>query len=500
MEVFHMKKSILLMFVLLSAAFAMNLGLASAASAAERKKISVVAANFPPYDFAKAIAGDKADVTILLRPGAESHTYDPTPADIIAVQNCDVFIRVGGTDAWAEKILSATDASGMKVITMLDCVDAVEEEIVEGMQEEEEEEDKSHDGVFEDSDARDRELSDWQGNWKSGLPYLEDGTLDEGLRHKAENGERTYDELKAYYKTGYQTDFDRIEITGDSIAFYAGSVKRSAKYEYKGFVIMNYESGKKGVRYQFEATDRTSGAPRYIQFSDHNIRPTEGLTHYHIYYGDESFEKMLKQLENWPTYYASAMTADDVAKDFAGHGHSHEEELDEHVWTSPKNAKKIVQAISDALCEADETNADLYRSNTAAYLEKLDDLDKAFQAAVNSARRKTLVVGDRFPFRYLADAYGLKYFAAFPGCSTETEPSAATVAFLIKKVKEEKIPVVFHIELSNEKLADTIIEGTGAKKLLLHSCHNVSRSDHDKDVTYINLMTKNVEAIKEALK
>ena len=498
MEVFHVKKSILVMFVLLSVAFAMDLSLALQSRAADSKRISVVAANFPPYDFVKAITGGKADVTMLLRPGAESHTYDPTPADIIKVQNCDVFIRVGGTDAWAEKILSAAEARGMKVVTMLDCVDAVGEEIVEGMQEEEEE-DEAHDGVFEDADVRDRALSDWRGDWKSGLPYLEDGALDDGLRHKAEEGERTFDELKAYYKTGYQTDFDRIEITGDSITFYAGSDKRSARYEYKGFVIMNYESGKKGARYQFEATDGTNGAPRYIQFSDHNIGPTDGLTHYHIYYGGEGFEKMLKQLENWPTYYAAGMTSDEIAKDFAGHGHSHEEEYDEHVWTSPKNAKRIAQAISDALCEADEANAALYRSNTAAYLAKLDELDKAFQAVVSSARRKTLVVGDRFPFRYMADAYGLKYFAAFPGCSTETEPSASTVAFLIKKVKDEKIPVVFHIELSNEKLADTIIEGSSAKKLLLHSCHNVSRSDLDKGVTYIDLMTKNAAALKEAL-
>ncbi|MDR2501621.1 MAG: metal ABC transporter substrate-binding protein, partial [Oscillospiraceae bacterium] len=116
------------------------------------------------------------------------------------------------------------------------------------------------------------------------------------------------------------------------------------------------------------------------------------------------------------------------------------------------------------------------------------------------AARKTIVLGDRFPFRYFADAYGLDYFAAFPGCSTETEPSAATVAFLIDKIREERIPVVFHIELSNGKMAETIAEDTGAKVLELHSCHNISRDDFQAGKTYIDIMNANVEALKEALR
>ena len=283
-------------------------------------KISVITTIFAPYDFARAIAGDKADVVMLLPPASESHSFEPAPQDIIKVQNCDVFIYVGGeSDAWVGNILSSVDIGNMKIVTLMDCVEMVEEEIVEGMEEE------------KDAD------------------------------------------------------------------------------------------GKEGVEY------------------------------------------------------------------------------DEHVWTSPRNAKLIVQKISDAICEADVSNAPVYRQNTAAYLEKLDVLDAAFTAVVNQAARKTIVFGDRFPFRYFADAYGLKYFAAFPGCSTETEPSAQTVAFLIDKIKAEHIPVVFHIELSNRKMADTISEETGAKVLLLHACHNVSRDDFINGVTYIELMTRNVEALKEAL-
>jgi zinc transport system substrate-binding protein len=172
---------------------------------------------------------------------------------------------------------------------------------------------------------------------------------------------------------------------------------------------------------------------------------------------------------------------------------------DEHVWTSPQNAVRIVQLIAEALCKADAANANEYRQNAENYSSELRKLDADFQAVVDNANRKTIIFGDRFPFRYFADSYGLSYFAAFPGCSTETEPSAATVAFLIDKIKDEKIPVIFHIELSNERMADTIAEETGAKKLLLHACHNISKKDFDDGVSYLELMSRNAGSLREAL-
>jgi zinc transport system substrate-binding protein len=282
-------------------------------------KITVTATIFPPYDFARAVAGDKIHLSMLLPPGAESHSFEPTPRDIIGIQNSDVFIYIGGeSDAWVDRILDSMDKSSMKIVRLMDTVEVVEEEIVEGMQEEEEEE------------------------------------------------------------------------------------------------------------------------------------------------GEEA-------------------------------------EYDEHIWTSPRNAMRMVQAISDALCAKDSANAALYRQNTAAYIGKLEELDAAFESVLASAKRKTIVFGDRFPFRYFADRYGLSYFAAFPGCSTETEPSVATVAFLIDKIRAERIPVIFHIELSNERMADTIAEETGAKKRLLHAVHNISKRDFDRGATYLELMTGNVGTLREAL-
>jgi len=285
--------------------------------------VSVVTTIFPQYDFVREIAGDNVELMMLLSPGSESHSYEPTPQDIITIQSCDVFIYVGGeSESWVDEILESMDTSNMKIIALMDLVNVVEEEIVEGMEAEDEHE------------------------------------------------------------------------------------------------------------------------------------------------SDEQEE---------------------------------EAEYDEHVWTSPKNAKLIVQGISDALCEADRANAGLFKENTTAYLEKLDELDAALQEVVDHAARTTLVFGDRFPFRYLAVDYGLTYYAAFPGCSSDTEPSAATVAFLIDKVNQENIPVVFYIEFSNGKMADTISESTNAVKLLLHSCHNVTAKELEGGVSYLDLMNQNVENLKEAL-
>jgi zinc transport system substrate-binding protein len=301
-------------------------------SFSSEKKITVTATIFPPYDFTRAIAGDKVNLAMLLPPGAESHSFEPTPRDIIGIQKSDVFIYIGGeSDAWVDRILDSignevsANTRNMKIIRLMDTVEVVEEEIVEGMEDEEEED-----------------------------PLLALG-----------------------------------------------------------------------------------------------IEP--------------------------------------------------EPEYDEHIWTSPKNAVLIVAEIRDALCAADTANADFYRSNAASYIAKLNELDAAFQAVVDTATRKTIIFGDRFPFRYIADRYGLAYYAAFPGCSTETEPSAATVAFLINKIKAEKIPVVFHIELSNERMADTIAAETGAKKRLFHAAHNISKRDFDNGVTYWELMTRNVDALREAV-
>ena len=171
-------------------------------------------------------------------------------------------------------------------------------------------------------------------------------------------------------------------------------------------------------------------------------------------------------------------------------------EIDEHVWTSPVNAQLLVENIRDMLVSIDPDRARIYEENAAAYLKELRALDADYRQMAENARRKTLVFGDRFPFLYLVRTYGLEYYAAFPGCSGETEPSAATIAFLTDKVREEQIPTVWYIEFSNHLVADSIAESAGVKTAMFHTCHNVSADDLAAGATYVSLMEQKLETLR----
>lgn len=183
-------------------------------------------------------------------------------------------------------------------------------------------------------------------------------------------------------------------------------------------------------------------------------------------------------------------------------GAEDEPEYDEHVWLSLRNAKTVCQVIRDALISLDEPNKDIYAANTAAYLSKLDALDKQYQQAVDSADVKTLLFGDRFPFRYLTDDYGLTYYAAFPGCSAETEASFETIVFLSNKVKELGLSHVMTLEGSDGKIAKTIINTADVSDVDVRSMDSMqsrTMKDVTAGVTYLSIMEKNLETLKMAL-
>ena len=289
-------------------------------------RLKVVATVFAEYDFLRNIAGDAIHLSMLMMPGADLHAFDPTPKDIMEVQDADLFVTIGGeSDSWADKIIDSVDKGNLQTVRLMDCVDTVvEEEIVEGMETEEE---------------------------------------------------------------------------------------------------VQEEHGESGE----------------------------------------------------------------------------EKEFDEHVWTSPKNAIQIVESLRDKLCQMDAANAGAYKENAKSYITKLRKLDEAFMEVIQDGKRREIIVADRFPFRYFADAYDLAYYAAFPGCSTQTGASVETIAFLIRKAKEDGIPVIFHMEMSSEAMCNTICDETGAKKRQLNAVHNISRQDFNKGIGYLELMQENVEVLKEAL-
>ena len=296
---------------------------------AEDGRLQVVCSVFPYYDFARQIGGDDVDVTLLVAAGKETHSFEPTPLDVITLSQADVFLYNGGeSEAWVDDILSAAGENIAVTLPLMPQVSALAEEWAEGMEGAHDEHDHDHDHETHDSD--------------------------------------------------------------------------------------------------------------------------------------------------------------DI-------------EYDEHVWTSPVLAKALCQAICDALCQADPAHREGYQARLTDYLAQLDGLDAAFREVVEAGHRRLLVFGDRFPLLYFCKEYGLDYRAAFHGCASDTEPSLATLKYLIDKVKDEEIPVVYTIELSSRKVANAIAEATGAKVLTFHSCQTVSRAEFDGGATYLSLMEQNVEALREGL-
>ena len=322
-----MKKiiSLALCLLLIAGLFA-GCGRTEPSAAPAEKRLNVVTTIFPEYDWVRQIAGDKADVTMLLDNGVDLHSYQPTADDIIKISTCDLFIYVGGeSDDWVEDVLQQAANQNMAVVNLLEVLgDSVkEEEVVEGMEAEEEE---------------------------------------------AEEEE--------------------------------------------------------------------------------------------------------------------------------------EPEYDEHVWLSLRNAAILCSRIADELGKIDADNAAAYRANADAYIARLNALDGEYQAAIDAAGVKTLVFGDRFPFRYLADDYGLDYFAAFTGCSADTEASFETVIFLAKKVDELGLHAIMQIESADGKIAETIRETTQSKDqiiLTLDSLQSVTAKGVADGADYLAAMEQNLAVLREAL-
>ena len=282
------------------------------------------------------------------------------------------------------------------------------------------------------------------------------------------------------------------------MCFVKNGVAVKATYEYKGYQIYDYASGSRGVRYFFEATGGDADAPKFVQFSDHGIGPGKA-EHFHIYSGNDGFDALSQEMDNWPTYYPTDMSGSEIKEDMLEH---EEKEYDEHVWLSLKNAETLVGAISNALQELDPDSKDTYAANADAYVQKLSALDAEYRKAVSAGTYKTVLFGDRFPFRYLADDYGLNYYAAFAGCSAESEASFETISFLAKKVDELKLPCVLTIEGAQHKIAVTIVKNTTEKNqkvLTMDSMQSTTSQDVANGTTYLSVMEKNLDVLKEAL-
>ena len=216
-----------------------------------------------------------------------------------------------------------------------------------------------------------------------------------------------------------------------------------------------------------------------------------------VYVGGESEEWVEKILESnniSPDKTLKLMDEVDLIEEEG------EMEYDEHIWTSPKNATILVQKIANKLTKINPQKTDKYTDNANRYIERLNRIDEGFRNIVSKADKDELIFGDRFPFLYFIREYGLKYAAAFPGCSEQTEADAATIARLIDRAKATNAKVILKIELTSDKIAKTIAEATGATVMEFSAVHNVSKGDFENGVTYADLMERNIKVLEEALK
>lgn len=221
-----------------------------------------------------------------------------------------------------------------------------------------------------------------------------------------------------------------------------------------------------------------------------------------VYVGGESEEWMESVLKNNHVdekKVVRLMDYVDTLKELSDEGKESDGEDDEHIWTNPNNVIKLVNAIEHKMSEIDSGLSETYRRNAKSYNDKFMEIDKKIRMVVSDSDKKTLIFGDRFPFQYLVREYGLDYYAAYLGCSEQTEVSSKKIKSLIDEVNDNHIGVVLKIELTSDKIAKTIAEATGAEVLVLNSAHNISEEDYNSGVTYADIMEDNIEVLEKAL-
>lgn len=369
---FSRKTEFLRKSVVFIVTISMILGMAGCGKTTEKEdnyRLKIVTSLFPYYDMARAVIGDVKgiDLKMTVTPGQDSHSFEPTPSDVIQMENADVLIYNGGSlETWIDTLLDSLNNKNQIKMKMMDYVDVLNEEIVEGM-----------DTRFEEHDHDEHS-------------------------HKEDNHNKEKHKEDSHSEENYKEDNHSEDSSNDS------------------------------------------------EF--HNEDSEEG-----------------------------------------------HEETDEHIWTSPVNeiimTEKICETLSKALPEEKEN----FQKNAESYISQLKELDNEFRTIVENAKINEIIFADKFPLQYFAKEYGLKYYAAFPGCGSDMEPSAKTIGFLVDKIKEDNIKAVFYLELSSHIVADAIETDTGAKPLQFNSCHNITQKQFDSGVTYVDLMKENVNNLKIAL-
>ena len=444
--------------------------LALQAEVKDNPRVSVSIA--PQAFFVKKIAGNDLDVNVILPENADEHNFEFKIDTMKTLEKSDIYFTMGLEFEEVFKNKFKQNFPKLELASMQ-----------EGIALAHSEHHHDHDEGFADEDVKNRSIEDWVGEFNSIYPTLQSGALKEVLQSKAKAQDKSYEEVLEYYNTGYKSDVDKIKISKDGgFVFYSKGKQYGAKYAYKGYQILQYKSGKRGVRYQFEAISGDEQAPKFIQFSDHNIKPNK-VNHFHIYMGNEGFDKLNEEVKNWPTFYLATMKEKDIIEDMRAHSH---EEDDPHTWLDPILVKSIATNIAEVLSKKYPKNAKLYEENLKKFHQELDALDAQISSEFKDIKNRKFIVYHP-SWGYFAARYNLEQI---PVEINGKEPKPKDLQALIALAKKEKIKAIFVQPGFPENAAKNLAKECGAKVISIN--HLAQNWDEE--------LLKTVEVLKLNLK
>lgn len=440
------------------------------ASATNKPLVSVSIA--PQAFFVEKIAKDSVDVNVILPQNTDEHNFEFKADTMKKLEKSDIYFTIG---LEFEEVFKDKFQKNFPKLALAD--------MQEGIDLMHTHHHHDHDEDFSDDAIQDRSITDWEGEFNSVYPLLQKGVLQDFFELKARVEDRDLKELINYYDTGYKSSVDKIKIAKDgTFTFYEKDKKYSAKYSYSGFKILQYKSGKRGVRYQFKAISGDDLAPKFIQFSDHNIKPHK-VNHFHIYMGDEGFEKLSEELKNWPTFYLAQMGEEEIVEDMRAHL---DEGNDPHTWLDPILVKNMAKNIATILSQKYPQNAELYAQNLKEFDQELDRLNEQIIAQLRDIKNRKFIVYHP-SWGYFAARYGLEQI---PVEIDGKEPKAKDLQQLIALAKKEKIKAIFVQPGFPENAAKTLAKECGAKVI---SINHLSRNWHDELLKSVTVLAQNLE-------
>ncbi len=420
----------------------------------QSKKVSIVTTLFPLYDFAKSIGGDYVDVSLLLPPGVESHSFEPKPSDMVRIDQADIFVYTGkAMEPWAEDLRKGIRSS----VSIVDSSEGIT--LMKEAAEVEHEHEAGH--SFEWAEVFLLQPGEYQWSFAKVDGKYAEATMKMAVVSSSVEGAEG---IEAVEKTG------EALLNGTQTETQSNTVLMSGH----GYQLLFDPSKDETV-----FTVKIDVAGTYVFFTEHMPTEFEGNDHF---FKDMTF----KDVE------AIAQEPEEV-----GH-HHHHGGLDPHVWLDFDNAAHMVSAIEMVLIERDPVHADMYKKNASEYRAKLVALDAEYRSGLTSCATKQVVYGGHYAFGYLASRYGLGYTAA-QGFAPDAEPSAKDIAELIEQVKKSNIRYVFYEELTSPKIAETLSRETGAKMLLLNAAHNIGKDDYVQGTTFLGIMKENLMNLRTGL-